>query len=103
MGNLINQLREPELHYPGNFNTVHRANAILMCMCQDAADALEAQAKEVENAKSLWKIAHDERSEAMLELLKYKSLCNQMGEALERCTKYTDADYDALSAWRATK
>ena len=47
MSDLINQLREPELHYPGNFDTVKRANAMLMCMCQEAADALEAQAARI--------------------------------------------------------
>lgn len=66
-------------------------------------DALEAQAKEIENLRTLWKIAQAERSEAMLELLKYKSLCDQMGEALERCAKHVDVDYSLLSAWRAVK
>lgn len=60
-------------------------------------------ASETENLRTLWKIAQAERSEAMLELLKYKSLCDQMGEALERCAKHVDVDYSLLSAWRAVK
>lgn len=44
---LIQRLNEPELHYPGNFDTVKRANAILMCLCQEAADALEAADKRI--------------------------------------------------------
>lgn len=34
---LIAQLKYPEIHFPGNFDTVKRANAILMCLCQEAA------------------------------------------------------------------
>lgn len=41
---LIAQLKDPEMHFPGNFDTVKRANAMLMCLCQEAADALSASA-----------------------------------------------------------
>lgn len=41
---LIAQLKDPEIHFPGNFDTVKRANAMLMCLCQEAADALSASA-----------------------------------------------------------
>lgn len=44
---LIQRPNEPELHYPGNFDTVKRANAILMCLCQEAADALESADKRI--------------------------------------------------------
>lgn len=41
---LIAQLKDPEIHFPGNFDTAKRANALLMCLCQEAADALSASA-----------------------------------------------------------
>jgi hypothetical protein len=41
---LIAQLNEPEIHFPENFDTVKRANAMLQCLCQEAADLLESQA-----------------------------------------------------------
>jgi chromosome segregation ATPase len=44
---LIEHLRDPDIHFPGNFDTVKRANAMLMCLCQEAADALESQAEKL--------------------------------------------------------
>lgn len=38
---LIAELRNPEEAHPGNFDTPERANALLACLCQKAADALE--------------------------------------------------------------
>ena len=44
---------------------------------------LKKQAAEIENLQSLWTIAHNERSEAMLELAKERSACDQLGNALK--------------------
>lgn len=44
MTTLIDRLNNPELHYPGNFDTPARANAVLMSLCQEAADVLAAPA-----------------------------------------------------------
>ena len=46
MTTLIDRLKNPELHYPGNFDTPARANAVLMSLCQEAADALAAPVQE---------------------------------------------------------
>ena len=42
---LVQHLIDPELHFPGNFDTVKRANALLMCLCQEAADAIKILTK----------------------------------------------------------
>ena len=41
MTDIIERLKEPEVHYPGNFNTPKRANAMLSCLCQEAAEEIE--------------------------------------------------------------
>ena len=38
---LVSRLNEPEVHYPHNFDTPKRANAILSSLCQEAADEIE--------------------------------------------------------------
>ena len=67
---LIQRLNEPDVHYPGNFDTVKRANAILMCLCQEAADALEAAHKriaELEAAIIGWKADQKENMATAVE------------------------------------
>ena len=44
---LIQRLNEPELYYPGNFDTPRRANALLSGLCQEAEDALESADKRI--------------------------------------------------------
>jgi len=39
---IIPRLKEPETHYPGNFDTPKRANAMLSCLCQEAAEEIES-------------------------------------------------------------
>ena len=69
-----------------------------------AADLIEAQAAEIENLQSLWTIAHNERSEAMLELAKERSVCDQLGSALQMMRGFYPAYCDeALEAWRTMK
>ena len=41
MTDLIKILTNPEEHYPGNFDTPQRANALLTGLCQDAATEIE--------------------------------------------------------------
>ena len=36
------QLNEPDAYFPDNFDTPKRANALLMCLCQEAADAIKS-------------------------------------------------------------
>jgi signal recognition particle subunit SEC65 len=44
---LTDLLNNPEEHYPGNFNTPQRANALLTGLCQDAANEIERLNAEV--------------------------------------------------------
>jgi hypothetical protein len=41
MTTLTEILNNPEEHYPGNFDTPERANALLTGLCQDAATEIE--------------------------------------------------------------
>jgi hypothetical protein len=41
MNDLTKILNNPEEHYPGNFDTPQRANALLTGLCQDAANEIE--------------------------------------------------------------
>lgn len=41
MTTLTEILNNPEEHYPGNFDTPQRANALLTGLCQDAANEIE--------------------------------------------------------------
>jgi hypothetical protein len=41
MTDLTKILNNPEEHYPGNFDTPQRANALLTGLCQDAATEIE--------------------------------------------------------------
>ena len=88
---LIQRLNEPELHYPGNFDTVKRANAILMCLCQEAADALESADKRIAELEarenilvSANSLANIERNEAERKLAvvrkALKDLCDWDGD-----------------------
>ena len=72
-------------------------------------DLIESQAAEIANLQSLWTIAHAERSEAMNELAKTRSICDQMGDALEEAMysnstqRSIDKSVAAKKAWRAMK
>lgn len=110
MQELIDQLNEPDKHFPGNFDTPKRANALLMCLCQEAAEAIKAQAEEIASLQALWSIAHAERSEAMLDLAKCRSICDQLGAQLDAAIEHVpiggyglDDCAAALEAWRAMK
>jgi hypothetical protein len=47
MTDLIKILNNPEEHYPGNFDTPQRANALLTGLCQDAANEIAKLKAEV--------------------------------------------------------
>jgi hypothetical protein len=47
MTDLIKILNNPEEHYPGNFDTPQRANALLTGLCQDAANEIAKLQAEV--------------------------------------------------------
>ena len=45
---LLEQLKNPDECFPGNFDTPKRANALLASLCQEAADLIEQQQKRIE-------------------------------------------------------
>ncbi len=54
MTTLIERLKNPEDHY--EFSDPKKANAVLMSLCQEAADALAAPAQgQIESAKQIWR------------------------------------------------
>jgi uncharacterized small protein (DUF1192 family) len=66
MTDLIKILNNPEEHYPGNFDTPQRANAVLTGLCQDAANEIAKLQAEVERLKA--NIALDKMAENAREL-----------------------------------
>jgi hypothetical protein len=48
MSDLTKILNNPEEHYPGNFDTPQRANALLTGLCQDAANEIAKLQYEVD-------------------------------------------------------
>lgn len=147
MQKLIDQLNEPDKHFPGNFDTPKQANALLMCLCQEAAEAIKAQYAEIERLRDIesemlmigveraknqfqdeissqaaeidvLKIAHEAHQTSNLkmlailkqqafDLLKYRALCDQMGDALKFFEpfngEFEDLQITALEAWRTMK
>jgi hypothetical protein len=52
MTELAKILNNPEEHYPGNFDTPERANALLTGLCQDAAkEIVKLQAEVLEQCR----------------------------------------------------
>lgn len=49
MTDIIDRLKEPEVHYPGNFDTPKRANAMLSCLCQEAAEEIESLRRQLKH------------------------------------------------------
>lgn len=50
---LITRLNEPEYYHAGNFDTPQRAIALLLGLCQEAADALKKQGRPAQAADSV--------------------------------------------------
>jgi len=61
MTDLTKILNNPEDHYPGNFDTPQRANAVLTGLCQDAANEIERLNAELTRLKA--SIALDKMAE----------------------------------------
>ena len=67
MTELTKILTNPEEHYPGNFDTPQRANALLTGLCQDAATEIERLTAEAEADKTII-----EYHEATIKRLQYE-------------------------------
>lgn len=52
MNDIVERLKEPELHYPGNFRTPLRANAMLSCLCQEAAETIESLRQQLADSEA---------------------------------------------------
>lgn len=107
MQKLIDQLNEPDKHFPGNFDTPKHANALLMCLCQEAAGVIKAQAAEISELREMVENIGNLHSVTLDEYSKLKSLCDQMGSAMEihgAPFLHHELRYnEALEAWRAMK
>jgi hypothetical protein len=66
MTDLTELLNNPEEHYPGNFDTPQRANALLTGLCQDAANEIAKLQVELTRLKA--SIALDKKAENAREL-----------------------------------
>jgi hypothetical protein len=85
MTDLTKILNNPEEHYPGNFDTPQRANAMLTGLCQDAANEIDRLNAEVERLKA--SIALDKMAENARDLgLDYEPAV-QGRNFCERCGK----------------
>jgi hypothetical protein len=88
MTDLTKILNNPEEHYPGNFDTPQRANAMLTGLCQDAANEIDRLNAEVERLKA--NIALDKMAKNARELgLDYEPAvqekCFLCGERVDSC------------------
>jgi hypothetical protein len=68
MTELTKILTNPEEHYPGNFDTPQRANALLTGLCQDAATEIERLTAEAEADKTIIEY-HEATIERLTDLL----------------------------------
>jgi hypothetical protein len=94
MTDLIKILNNPEEHYPGNFDTPQRANALLTGLCQDAANEIaKLQAEVLEQCRINGMSAEREDSlRAELTRLKASIALDKMAEnARELGLSYDDA------------
>ena len=69
MTDLIKILNNPEEHYPGNFDTPQRANALLTGLCQDAATEIERLNYEVDAIPAI----KEERDALAAEVVRLKA------------------------------
>jgi hypothetical protein len=83
MTELVKILNNPEEHYPGNFDTPQRANALLTGLCQDAATEIERLTAEAEADKTII-----EYHEATIERLKIDIALKSMAEPKIGCVNH---------------
>jgi hypothetical protein len=69
MTELVKILNNPEEHYPGNFDTPQRANALLTGLCQDAANEIAKLQYEVDAIPAI----KEERDALAAELTRLKA------------------------------
>jgi hypothetical protein len=118
MNDLIKILNNPEEHYPGNFDTPQRANALLTGLCQDAANEIaKLQAEVLEQCRINGMSAEREDAlRAELTRLKASIALDKMAEnARELGLDYepapvqepwvglTDEERDAITVMRTAK
>jgi hypothetical protein len=68
------ELRDPEGHHPGNFDTAKRANALLLCLCQRASETIRIQHAELETLRMGYKAARLEIESLQSQLHHFKPL-----------------------------
>ena len=107
IGNLIAQKALEASRHDLQATGSHPAPCSKFCEANAFGIEIRNLKEEIANLQALWKIAHQERSEAMLELTKTKALCDQLGAALEVSFAPNGNDYKILNAaraaWRASK
>ena len=104
MSDLINALRNQKQYDEHGEEVIVSRQA-----CDEAADTLEAQAKEITELKVNNNALKDVVSFEKKRSADYKALCDQLGEAIEEMERNPSGDYtdqiaaEALAAWRAMK
>lgn len=91
MADIIDRLKEPEAHYPGNFDTPKRANAMLSCMCQEAIEEIESLRRQLAEKSAdierLYKVI-DANWVSQKQIIVSQLLVEQLREALEKLSLY---------------
>ena len=97
MTNITQELRDPERHYPGNFDTPERAVAFLTGLCQDAATQIES----LQSGNEHWRRAERNLSDAYLRLrIKLDAFRTPDAPTAEEVWAHTEAKLDELIAQR---
>jgi hypothetical protein len=81
MNDLTKILNNPEEHYPGNFDTPQRANALLTGLCQDAANEIAKLQYEVDAIPAI-KEERDALAAEVLEQCRVNSMSAEREDAL---------------------
>lgn len=95
MSDIVERLDEPEAHYPGNFDTPKRANAMLSCLCQEAKDEIETLRQqlaekdaEIARLKASWQSVAIEDMAKQLAASQAREV--QLREALEDANDFVE-------------
>lgn len=111
MIDIVERLDEPEAHYPGNFDTPKRANAMLSCLCQEAIEEIESlrqklaasQAREQQLREALMELVSCKNLKSEIEAIRFAGPSGYNGErwkqvALEKEREYIKRKPDAWIA-----